>query len=210
MSQIILKDDGSEVEVFTADEIEAQRSAAIEEYKVANPDKTVEVTGLQETLKTALEDLDKLKGKDLNFNNLRTAKEKAEADVKALKEEIDLKIGAAKKEILEGVMVDHYNDTVKALAGDDVELKKKIEFQYKRLVDSASTKEEVTKKLTDAWVLASKKEDGGAFNTTVISSGGVGNINARSDKKFSPEEKAFAQKLAESAGLKLEEADFNK
>ena len=193
--------DGVETEVFTEAEIAAQKEAAIEEYKVANPDKSAEIEKLQADLKTATEAVSGLKDKDFNFGKLRET-------VATLETQLTTKVEAAKKEILDGVMLDHFNDTVKVLAGDDVELKKKIEFQYKRLGDATGTKEEVTKKLTDAWVLATKKEDDGAFNTTVLSSGGVGRLNVGSDKKFTPEEKAFAQKLAQSGGIKLEDKDF--
>ena len=192
---------GVETEVFTEAEIAAQKEAAIEEYKVANPDKSAEIEKLQADLKTATEAVSGLKDKDFNFGKLRET-------VATLETQLTTKVEAAKKEILDGVMLDHFNDTVKVLAGDDVELKKKIEFQYKRLGDATGTKEEVTKKLTDAWVLATKKEDDGAFNTTVLSSGGVGRLNVGSDKKFTPEEKAFAQKLAQSGGIKLEDKDF--
>ncbi len=209
MSQIIKDAEGNDVEVFTADELQEQKDIAIEEFRVQNPDKTEEIDALKAQLTTANDEVAKFKDKDLNFSNLRSQKEAAEKKATDLAAEIDTKIGVAKKEILEGVMVDHYNETLGSLAGDDVELKKKIEFQYKRLADSAATKAEVTKKLTDAWTLATAPEGTGALNSAVISSGGVGRISTKeTEKKFTQEEKALAQKLAKAGNMTLKDEDF--
>ena len=200
MSEIIKKEYGTEVEVFTADEVatkEAEiRNQAVEEYKAANPDKTGEVDALQEELRKANESLEGFKSKDLNFANLRTQKEAAEKKAKELKDEIDVKISSVKKEILDSVHQDHYSETLKTFAGEDAELKKKVEFHYKRLGDVAGTKEEINKKLQDAYLLATRQEDAGVLNTSVISSGGVSRLTRKSNQPFTPEEKAIGAKLA--------------
>jgi len=207
MSQKIINDMGEEIEVFTNEELEAQKESAIEDYKTNNPDKTDELTKLQEDLQTKEEELSKFKNKDLNFTNLRIAKEKAESEIDKLKTSIDDKIGIAKKEILEGVMKEHYNDTIKNLVGDDKDLLAKVELQYKRLADTASTKEEISKKINDAYILATgdvrSNVDMGAF-----SSGGVGRIKVDTKSPLSQEEKDFTKKLAAAGGLKLEDKDF--
>jgi len=137
----------------------------------------------------------------------RIAKEKAESEIDKLKTSIDDKIGIAKKEILEGVMKEHYNDTIKNLVGDDKDLLAKVELQYKRLADTASTKEEISKKINDAYILATgdvrSNVDMGAF-----SSGGVGRIKVDTKSPLSQEEKDFTKKLAAAGGLKLEDKDF--
>ena len=111
--EIITKQDGKQVEVLTAEEIESQKQEAIEEYKVNNPDKSAELDALQEELKNQGEELAKLKTKDLNFANLRNQKEGAEAKIDKLTKDIDIKIDLAKKEVFEGVLKDHYNEVVK-------------------------------------------------------------------------------------------------
>lgn len=204
MSRTITDSTGTDIEVFTADELQQQREAALEEYKTGNPDKSDELAKLQDELKTKEEELTKLKGKDLNFSTLRTQKEALEKEKDDLKKEIDEKIGTAKREILEGVLKDHYLDSLKALAGDDPELQKKIEHEYGRIKDAAATKEEVARKLRDAWVLATKQDDPGALNSAVVSSGGVSRLHIKSDKKFSPEEVELGRKLG------LESKDFEK
>ena len=204
MPQTIKDADGNDIEVFTADELAEKeivaKEAAVEEFKKENPDKSDEITELQGKLDKVNEDLDKAGEKDQNFDNLRKQKDDAETKLKAATEGIDEKIGTAKeeikKEVLEGVMQDHYADTLKSLAGDDEELKKKIEFNYNRLQDPGVTKPEVTKKLTDAYHLSTITETEDALTTSVISSGGVSRVKTTpDDKSFSGEEKELGQKF---------------
>lgn len=201
-------EDGSEIETYTAEELQAQREAALEEYKTANPDKSAEFDVLQAELKKANEDLEKFKNKDLNFANLRTQKEAAEKKIEEVVKTIDDKIATVKKEVLEGVMQDHYSETLKSLAGENEELKKKVEFHYKRLADPTTTKEELSKKLTDAYLLATKLTDEGVLTSQIVSSGAGGKLNIKSNQPFTSEEKVLAQKLAQAGGFSLEEKDF--
>jgi alanyl-tRNA synthetase len=202
MSEIINKD-GVDIEVFTAEEIEAQKQEAIEQYKLDNPDKTDELTALQEELREKEEEIEKAKGKDQNFEKLRIAKDTAEKKVADILAGVDDKITKAKAEVFEGVMKDHYNETLNALSGGDEELKKKIEFNFKRLGDVASTKAEITAKFQDAARLAGQTDD--AVNTSVFSSGGVGRLNIKgSETKLSADEKVLASKLG------LSEAELKK
>ena len=94
----ITLEDGTQQEVLTAEEIDAQKEEAkqeaIEAYKAEYPDKTDELTKLQE-------ELDKLKGKDLNFDNLRKAKETAEKKVEDILKGVDEKISTVKKEVMD-------------------------------------------------------------------------------------------------------------
>lgn len=187
-------EDGTEIEALTPDEVEAAKQEAIEQYKLDNPDKEGELAELQTKLQEAEEKLAKAGDKDKNFDSLRKAKETAEKKVEDILKGVDEKINTVKKEVMEGVMKDHYNDTLKAFAGEDAEVQKKIEYHFKRLGDVASTKEEITNKLKDAYLLATGKEDNGV-NASVFSSGGVGRLNIKSDKKFSSEEIAMGEKF---------------
>lgn len=200
-------EDGSEIETYTAEELEQQREATLEEYKIANPDKTAELDALQTELKKANEDLAKFKDKDLNFSNLRTQKEAAEKKIEEVAKSIDDKIALVKKEVMEGVMQDHYKETLNSLISGDEELKKKVEFHYKRLADPTITKEEVSKKLTDAYLLATKLEDQGALTSQILASGGS-KLNIKSTQAFTADEKALLQKMAQAGGIKIEEKDI--
>ncbi len=196
MSEIIKKEDGTEIEVFTAEELEAQKQEAIEAFKAENPDKSDELIALQEELKAKEEELTKAKDKDINFSNLRKQKEAAEKKISEITAEIDTKINSVKKEVMEGFLKDHYNETLKNLAGDDEDTKKKIELHYKRLADPASTKEEIANKLRDAWLLATKPEPADASNLSVFSSGAVRKPTFKSqENKLSTEERAMLGKF---------------
>ncbi len=205
MSQIIKNEDGTEIEVFTLEEIEAQKQAALDDYKANNPDRTGELSEAQEKLRLAEELLAKKGDKDQNFNNLRKAKDDAEKKVADILAGVDEKISTVKREVMEGVMKDHYNDTLKTLAGEDEDVKKKIEFNYKRLADTAATKDEITSKLQDAYLLAIKPEGYNALSSTITSSGGVGRLNIKpTANKFSADEKAIGSKFG------LSDEDFKK
>lgn len=190
--QIIKDENGDDVEVYTAAELEEQKQAALEEFKTNNPDKTEELEELQKELDKKDAELAKANEKGSNFAKLR-------AEQKKIEEDIDSKISSAKREVIESVMKDHFNETMKSLAGEDEELRKKIEFNYKRLGDNPVTKDEISSKLRDAYLLASKTSDDGV-NNSVFASGGVGKLNIKNnDKKFSQDEKALGAKLGLSA-----------
>lgn len=198
MPEIITKDDGTEVEVFTAEELEAQKATAVEQFKSTIEDKTEEYEKMQE-------ELAKLKDKDFNFSEVSRQKKEAELKATEALKSVDEKLEKTKKEILEGVQQEHFGSVIAQLSGGDDELKKKIEFHYGRLTDSASTKEEVTKKLTDAYVLATRKEDGGVLNTAVISSGGAARVTPPSmGQSISSEEESVLQRMAQAGGFTLE------
>jgi alanyl-tRNA synthetase len=204
MPQTIIVD-GEEKEVFTQEELEAQKEEAINQYKEENPDKSDELTKLEEELEKAKQELEGFKDKDMNFANMRNKISEKEKEAKDLKVSIDEKINTVKKEILEGVMKDHYNDTLEKLVGNDKELKEKVELQYKRLADTASTKVELSKKLNDAFVLATggTKE---SFDNSVFSSGSAGaKIQSKSEEKFSSEEQELLNKLSQAGNVKLQE-----
>jgi oligoendopeptidase F len=199
----ITDDNGEAKEVFTVEELQEQKDAAIEEFKAANPDKSEEVTKLQD-------ELEKLKGKDMNFANLRAQKEAAETKLADVLKGVDDKISTVKKDVLDGVMQDHYQDTLKALVGNDKELAAKVELQYKRLADVATTKAEVAKKLNDAYVLATGVVSS-ALDTGAFGSGGAGPIkidNTVQGQKLTPEEKGLAIELARKGGMNLTEKDL--
>ena len=200
MPEVVVQSDGSEKTMYSEEEIQAQKDAAIEEFKVLNPGKNDGIEDLQRQLVEANERALKLGEKDLNFSALRAQKE-------ALERSIDEKVGVAKKEIFEGVMSDHYTETLKSLSGEDEEVKKKVEFHYKRLADVATTKEQITKKLTDAYLLATTPEDRGV-GSQAFSSGGSSPFKPAKPSGFTEDEKAFVKKLASAGGMVLEDKDL--
>lgn len=193
-------EDGTEVEVFSKDELEIQKveasQKAIDDYKVANPDKSTELTELQEKLDAKEKELEESLNSDggLNFKHLRELNKKIEAERDALKKDIDEKISKAKQEVLGSAVQGIYSEELEKLSFGDVELKKKIEFHYKRLSDPASSKDEVMKKLNDAATLANPRRAVGVLNAKVISSAGA-NRPQYSIETMSPELKGVANRL---------------
>ena len=215
MPETIKREDGTEETLYTQEELEQQKEETLEKYKEENPDKTEEMETLQkerDEAKAKEEELQKqLDGeldKDKNFANLRKQKDEAEAKAEGIEKTIDEKVELVKNEILEGNVKDFKKDQLDELAGDDKELREKIEFHYDRIKDTAVTKEEVSKKLRDSWTLATAGErtevSGSAF-----SSGGATGGKTKTQSTFTPDEKALAKKLAEAGGLKLDDKDFN-
>lgn len=240
MPEKIKTEDGKMVESYSKAELDAQSKeaadkaaseaadAAIAKYKEENPDKSED---FEAQLKEKEEEIAKLKDKEKNFAKIRTREKYAEENTteklekefeereERMEAQLEEKFGvrlkesseATEKKVLEGVYKDHYSEELKALAGEDDELKKQIEFHYGRLNDPTTNKAEISKKLRDAWILATPTEQPNAMNTAVISSGGASASTApKSESKFSEEEKALAQKLASAGGFKLSDEDFNR
>lgn len=218
MPQTITDADGNEVEVFTAEELEAQKQAALEEFQnetqSAVTEKNLELESAKKELADAKDLLDKAAEKDLNFAKLRRQKEEAQEKVdelnsekSALQEEMEAKLGEFKQEVLEGVRKDFYNETLESLAGGDEELKKKIEFEYNRLKDSVTTNEEISKKLRDAYTLATPAPQDVA--APAFSSAGVSRP-PRSPRGDLPKEAVeLGKKLGLAGGMQLKDEDFN-
>jgi uncharacterized protein YdcH (DUF465 family) len=208
MPKKVLNEKGEEIEVYTAEELEAERNKAIDDYKQANPGDP-DIEKLQNEIQAKTEELEKLKNKDYNFSQLRETKERLEGQIADLTKSIDEKIGVAKKEVVEGVMKGYYNEKLKDLSGGNKELSDKIEFHYKRLTDPGTTKEEINKKLNDALILATGEGEGKS-TSDAFSSKGVSPLGVEKGKPVTEEEKTFARKLGKAGGVDLTDEDFDK
>lgn len=228
MPTTIKNEQGEDIEVFTSEELEAQkeetRTEVLDKYKEENPDKTEEMENLQTELgeanakiDEANEQIENLGKKDYNFGKARDeAKENAskqievaESKIKELQgtmdDKIKTQIGAAKEELQENFLQDHYNDLLQSAAEGDEEKRKKIELNYKRLNDPAGTKEQMSVRMATATLMSSDAPITDVLNTSVISSGGVAPLNLKEKEgSFSQEEKELGAKFG------LEEKDFKK
>ena len=205
MSEIITKEDGTEIEVFTQEELEAQKEAAIEEYKNENPDKSEEIEALkkeieekEEAFNSAKEELEKLGKKDFNFKKLREQNKNQETELEKLKTEMSDKLEAA----ITNLANDKKSDIISSLVGDDEELKKKVEFHYNRIKDEAKTKEEIMAKVNDAYFLATRQEPPVG---NYVSAAGAGNT------KVKEEVSAKEKELGNALGITEEDREkYNK
>lgn len=174
--------DGNEVEAFLPDEVKPYQ----------------EKTELYEKeLNETKEKLTKLENKDLNFKKLRdmteTEREKltvTELELKKRQEVLEEQTQSFRQQVVQS----HMDDALAVLAGDDDETRKKILLNYDRIKDEATTKDEVFKKMKDAYKLT--KEGSNARNPLGAAMGSVGNAPTRKeDKTMSDELKELASKM---------------
>src|SRR3990167_7162009 len=200
--QKVKLEDGTEIDTYTEEELQTQKDEAIEQFKAENPDKSAELAELQEKLKETEEKLAKADDKTTNMGALRKAREDAEKKLTDFDTKLEEQINKVKKEVIEGVNKDFYTDNIKALAGDDTELQKKIEHEYNETLKGVvpSTKKDIAEKLNKAYILAGGEKNFDALSSSVISSGGVGRLNIKStSQKLSPEEQALGGKFGITA-----------
>jgi hypothetical protein len=164
---------GEDEVVYSKEELDAQRDEATQEYIDAHPDQAEKVTELEANLVKAQEDLAKANDKSGNFSNLRKLKEDAEKALADFKKDTDTKI--------EGIRTDMSNTAleaaIKGLAGEDVELAKKVRFHFSETLKAVSSKntEEFTKKVQQAYLLAAGREvSPGQMSGAIYGSGGAG------------------------------------
>lgn len=142
--------EGKEVEAFTADELEAKKKEALDVYIAANPDKSTEISVLQEKLRVAEEASKAGGGDDAQKKRLKDEKE---AITKELNEKID-KIGKEFNDYKEGIVGGARTKLLASLSGGDKDLQAKIELKANNLTGYPQTPEGESQKLQDAYTLA--------------------------------------------------------
>lgn len=169
MSQKIKQEDGTEIEVFTTEELEEAKTSAIE---TNNQTRAQEIDKLATELKAKEEELVKLKGKDLNFSNLREINDRLTKEVGDLKTQISIAIGGVKKDI----ETEAVTTAITSLAGDDKEVEKKIKFHFETTLKAVEpkNKEELNKKIQDAYLLATGEQVTPLVVPGTFSSAGAG------------------------------------
>lgn len=177
-------EEGKEVEgVLSPEEVEAQKTQALEDYKKDNPGDEAIKTQLQETQDELAKELDKEK----NFSRLREKAKAAgveleERDEKFSKLEEDTRneIAQIRNEVLSSKRTDKINEL-----SDDIEERKLIKYHLDRLSKSDDDAEAFDKNLGDAYFLATKQE---MQVPDYISSAGAGNTKneevAQSEKEL--------------------------
>ena len=194
--------DGNKVEgILTQSELE-------EVKKGLEKSKQEEIDKVQNDLKLKDEELKGYRDKDLNFQKVREAKEKAELEAQTYKKLHDEAIANVKTEVLSGMLKDEYNSLTKNLLGDDEELKKKFETEYNRLNDKPTSKEELQKKVMDAYRHATDVKMP-TLNSGVISAANTGRI--RMGNTPVPQEDAeMIKTIAAKGGVKITDEDLKK
>ena len=184
--------DGEKIEVYDASQVEE----AIKEKDDGLKEATDAKTELEGNLKEVTEKLEKMDESDKDFKELRSQKEKLEDNLK--EKDTTIESLTKEKEDAEGKLTQteqkYRKDTyIKSLAGDDADLKKKIEFHLESTVSAMpeSTPEELQAKLKAAYTQSTGVTDADQLNN-IISSAGGGESGA-SQGKVSDELKQFGK-----------------
>lgn len=186
MPEIIEKEDGTKVEVFSKEEIETQVKTASEAaVKTA-------VAAKEAELATVKADLEKISSKDHNFAALRAQKEELENKIAEISKNTDTKIKEVESKVVNGTL----EKMIKDKAVGDPEMEKKIRHHYSRLPEAANTPEEIEKKLSEATLLATGGMSAGGRQFSAAGGGARPVVNA---KPMAPELVEAGKKFGISA-----------
>ena len=192
MSETITKEDGTEVEVFTQEEIDTQKTEAIDKYKEENPDNETEMEELKGKLQKAEE-------KELNFGKLRdkakaagveledkdTELEAKDKEFSKFQEDTKSEIDSLRNEMTAGKRIEAINKL-----SDDPDERAKIKFNLDRLSKSDDNQETFETNLIDAYKLTTGQE---VQVPNYISSAGAG--GGKQKDEVSTEEKELGDAL---------------
>jgi chromosome segregation ATPase len=156
-----------------------------------------ELATIKEELKQTKESLSRLSNKDMNFKKLRdmteAEKEKltaTEMELKKRQESLEEEQRTWKEQVIES----HKNDSLAVLAGDDEDLRKIILLNYDRIKDDATTKEQVAKKMKEAYLLSTEKAH--SMNP-LLATGGLPPSSSKKNE-ITPELKDLAKRFGVS------------
>ncbi len=203
MSQIIKNEDGTEQEVFTADELETQRQDAIETYKTEHPEMTAEqatqvaeLDSVKKQLADAQEALAKGDGPNgKNFAALRGVVDILQKKVDTLEKSTTDKVAG-----LEGMInEDKLNEAITNLVGDDAELAKKVKDAFSGTLKGMEVKTlaDFVAKVNNAYLLAAgKTPQSGAGANQFSAAGGAPRMKSQGGEAvWSPELIDLAKKM---------------
>jgi hypothetical protein len=103
--------------------------------------------------------LSKMENKDYNFKKLRDMTEEEVKKLSAQEMEYKTRLESIEEKergFVEKTINSYKDNAFNQYAGEDEELKKKIQFHYDRIKDDATTQEEINTKTEEAYLLATK------------------------------------------------------
>lgn len=156
------------------------------------------------TVTTELEDvkvkLSKLENKDMNFKKLRELSDDERKQLSAKEIEL-MKRQESLEEATKGFVSTQVNsykdDALATLAGDNEELRKKTLGHYDRIKDEATSREDIRRKMRDAFTLAKQEVVSGIdpFATAMGYTGGQAPNAKPNQGEYSADQKDLASKL---------------
>ena len=171
-----------------------------EEKVDEQPDLAKQIEEKDAELADVKDQLLKLQNKDHNFKKLRDMTDE-ERD-KLTDRETELmqrqdKLEEDQSQWSDKLITGHKDDALNVLVGNDEELRKKAEFHYKRIIDEATTKQEVADKMREAVLLAKGGENMGVDSISRAAGyhSGRGITDTGDKTKLSSEGKGLASRL---------------
>jgi len=148
-----------------ADDKQQNPNASDPEVKKAEGTEVkTKVEELQSQLDSVLQELDKYKRKDYNFKQLRDMTEEEKAKLSASELELrerQERLEAEQKEFKNNINKNYVEDALSLFSDGDKDLSEKIMFHYDRLIDKGETKDQIIKKMKDAFTLATAQSHSG-------------------------------------------------
>jgi len=148
------------------------------------PEQITELKAQAEKAKLLEEEVVKLRSKDMNFENLRKAKEEEEKKVKEVKNEkselekkVEEKMTAMEiqqRTWREALVKEKKDSYLNELCGSDVEFRKKVEYEMTQLVGEEDTEERLKGKISRAFTLVKGAMPEASMFGKISSSSGAG------------------------------------
>lgn len=180
------------------DNIEKQPDEEVDAEQKPEKDYEALLSEKDKQIEEVQKELAGLKNKEFNFKKLRDMTESERSELTEKEKELMQRqdeLEENQKSFTETVIQGHKNDALAVLAGDDKDLRDKIEYHYNRISDKATTKEDINKKVKDAYLLATGGRSAAIDQISrAVSYQGGGGIVKSSDG-FSSEQKELASRL---------------
>lgn len=157
--------DGKEIEVHTSEEVAEREAAAatkaVEEFKIANPDKTAEIEGLKNKLAESEELLRKAEedgGNKGQIDRLRKERDDAKKASDDAQKNFDKKVDEKIQEAMSGIVGDIKKELLDVLSGADAEMRKKIELEFDKYRPGENSKQAIKERMDVAFqIVAGRK-----------------------------------------------------
>lgn len=203
MPKIIKNEDGTEVEVFTPQEVDEKLKAKEAEL---NSGWETKINETKTALETAMADKKRIEeqmkggGQGENFKTLKEALDKKDTEINELRTNMQKS---------EENRINEFRDTlIKKIVGTDKELEKKILFNFNETLKGVTAKnqEEISAKLQAAVKLSMDNVSPSILQNAMNGAGGPGFIpnSSNGPVEFSQTEKALGAKLG------ISEEDYKK
>lgn len=194
----VKQEDGTEVDALTPDEANDLAEKRVqEEREKIEEEKQAEIDALEAEKVKNEEELEKLRNKDMNFENLRRKSESKE-DKEKKAEDLEGQIATLNKkidELAEQPKNDIKEEFIIKNIGEDAEKKKMFEHYYAQLGSEAKTKTEILKAAADALTLAGGVNPDAGDDSAMFSIGADQNYRQTRTGEPSEESKEIASKL---------------